>query len=97
MKWAVNGLFGYCTFESVASAVELALTAPIVGAETLWVVEPETFSTMPSAELAHTYYPGVALRRELIGNESLIDASRTTALLGWVPSTTRADNSVDAT
>jgi len=56
MKWAVDGLFGYCTFESVASAVELALTAPIVGAETLWVVEPETFSTMPPAELAHTYY-----------------------------------------
>ncbi len=87
--WAVNGLFGYCTHESVASAFELGLTAAFTGQERLWVVEPETFSPEQSAELARRHYPNVPLRHPLIGREAFIDASRTREVLAWVPSTHR--------
>jgi nucleoside-diphosphate-sugar epimerase len=87
MSWAVNGLFGYCTHESVASAIEKSLDAATGGHERLWVVEPETFSTDPTAELLALHYPGVPVTRPLTGREALIDASRTREMLGWVPST----------
>lgn len=86
-EWAVNGLFGYCTFESVASAFELALTAPITQAEVLWVVEPETFSDRPTEELARQYFPDVPLARPLPGLTGFFDVSRTRDLLDWIPST----------
>ena len=86
-SWAVNGLFGYCTHDSVVSAVELACFAPIAGHEVLLVVEPETFVTEPSAQLAAHYYPEVPLRSNFAGHEGFFDTSRTTRVLGWQPST----------
>lgn len=90
MSWAVNGLFGYCTNESVATAIEKALVAEVEGHERLWVVEPETFSAEPTADLLARHYPGVPVTRSLGRREALIDASRTREVLGWVPSTASA-------
>jgi nucleoside-diphosphate-sugar epimerase len=95
-SWAVNGLFGYCTFGSVAAAFESASTAAIDGHEVLWVVEPETFATTPSAELAARYYPQVKVRTPLSGNDGFFDISRTIEVLGWTPETATAPPSARA-
>jgi nucleoside-diphosphate-sugar epimerase len=85
--WAINGLFGYCTFESVVSAIELSCSAPVTGHEVLWVTEPETFVTSSSAELAERYFPEVRRKVPLVGRQSFFDISRTESVLGWTPST----------
>lgn len=87
LSWAVNGLFGYCTVASVIDAMALACEANVTGHERLWVVEPETFATTPSRELAAQFYPGVPIRGELDGRASFFDARRTGEVLGWTPST----------
>lgn len=86
-RWAVNGLFGYCTHGSVDAAIERACTAPISGHEVLWVTEPETFATTPSAELAERFYPDVERRKPFDGHEAFFDISRTIEVLDWSPET----------
>jgi nucleoside-diphosphate-sugar epimerase len=81
--WAVNGLWGYATPESVARAFELACTAPVSGHEVLLVVAPKTFSPVRSARLAREHFPEVPVRRSLWGHRGFFDTSRTTAVLGW--------------
>ena len=90
-SWAINGLFGYCTYESVARAIDRSLTAPISGHERLWIVEPETFSDTPSATLAARHFPDVPLRFPLRGRECFFDLSRTNAVLGTSPASPRDD------
>jgi UDP-glucose 4-epimerase len=85
--WAINGLFGYCTYESVVSAVELSCFAPIERHEVLLVVEPETFVLEPSAELAATYFPDVPVESPFVGHAGFFDTTRTRRILGWRPST----------
>jgi UDP-glucose 4-epimerase len=85
--WAVNGLFGFCTFESVADAFEKALSAPVNGHEVLWVTEETTFSDEPTEELCARYFPDVPLRSPLPGMSTFFDISRTREVLGWTPST----------
>ncbi|BDZ48844.1 UDP-glucose 4-epimerase [Frondihabitans sucicola] len=87
VDWAVNGLFGYCTISSTVDAVVLACEAEVTGHERLWVVEPETFVSAPSGELAARYYPDVTVRGPLDGRSAFFDASRTVEVLGWTPST----------
>ncbi|GAA1686595.1 NAD-dependent epimerase/dehydratase family protein [Microbacterium lacus] len=87
LDWAVNGLFGYCTHVSVATAIEQAILVDFRGHERLWVVEPQTFSDEPTSELVRRYYSGVPLIRPLVGREALIDARRTREVLRWTPST----------
>jgi nucleoside-diphosphate-sugar epimerase len=85
--WAIHGLFGYCTHDSVTDAVERACTAAITGHEVLWVVEPETLVAERSEVLAARYYPSVPIVRPLEGRAGFFDTSRTRSLLGWTPST----------
>jgi UDP-glucose 4-epimerase len=85
--WAINGLFGYCTFSSVSSAIQSALTAPVSGHEVLWVSESETFMKEPSQELAGRYFPSVPLATPLTGRQAFFDISRTREVLSWSPST----------
>ena len=85
--WAINGLFGYCTYESVVSAIELSCFAPIDGHEVLFVVEPETFVLETSAELAEIYFPDVPLHAPFAGRSGFFDTTLTRAILGWRPST----------
>jgi UDP-glucose 4-epimerase len=86
-SWAINGLFGYCTYESVVSAIELSCFAPVEGHEVLLVVEPETFALEPSAELAETYFHDVPVRSPLTGHSGFFDTTLTRRILGWRPST----------
>jgi UDP-glucose 4-epimerase len=85
--WAINGLFGYCTMASTVDAVALACEADVAAHERLWVVEPETFVSTPSRELAARYYPDVPIRAGLSDHAAFFDTSRTVELLGWTPST----------
>lgn len=86
-SWAINGLFGYCTYGSVVTAIELSCFAPIEGHEVLLVVEPETFVLESSAELAQTYFPDVPVRLPFTGHSGFFDTTRTRTILGWRPST----------
>jgi nucleoside-diphosphate-sugar epimerase len=85
--WAINGLFGYCTYESVVSAVELSCFARVDGHEVLLVAEPETFVAEPSAELAASYFPSVPLNKAFVGRSGFFETSRTETVLGWKAST----------
>ncbi|MEQ1736835.1 MAG: NAD(P)-dependent oxidoreductase, partial [Rhodoglobus sp.] len=87
--WAIKGLWGYCTFESVVNAVELACLVPVSGHEVLLVVEPTTFSPRRSARLAREHYPAVPVRARLWRRRSFFDTSRTELVLGWKASTAR--------
>lgn len=88
--WAVHGLFGYCTHDSVADAIQRACEAPITGHEVLWVVEPETFVTQGSRDLAERFYPDVPIVAPMEGRSSFFDTTRTRDVLGWAPSTENA-------
>lgn len=85
--WAIKGLFGYCTFQSVVDAIDLALAAPFAGHEILWISEPTTFSEVPSAELHRRHYPDVPLRSPLVGHQTFFAIERTRELLRWTPAT----------
>ena len=85
--WAINGLFGYCTYESVVSAVELSCFAPVEGHQVLLVVEPETFVLEPSAQLAETHFPEVPVLSPFVGHSGFFDTTLTRRILGWRPST----------
>jgi nucleoside-diphosphate-sugar epimerase len=85
--WAVNGLFGYCTFKSVADVIERACVAPTERHEVLWVIEPETFASSDSLDLAQRFYPSVNVKGPLLGRAAFFDASRTREVLDWTPST----------
>jgi len=89
-RWAINGLFGYCTFVSVSSAIQAALSAPASGHEVLWVSESETFMQNPSEDLARRFFPGVPLVAPLTGRQTFFDISRTREVLSWVPATENA-------
>lgn len=89
IDWAVNGLFGYCTFESVADAFNKGLSADITGHEVLWVTEANTFSDEPTEALHVRHYPDVPLTSPLEGRASFFDISRTRQILGWSPATER--------
>ncbi|WP_167131157.1 NAD-dependent epimerase/dehydratase family protein [Paramicrobacterium chengjingii] len=86
-SWAINGLFGYCTEESVVDAIERACSASVIGHEVLWVVEPETLVDEDSRTLAARFYPDVPFVAPMSGRASFFDTSRTREILGWTPST----------
>ena len=80
--WAINGLFGYCTYRTATDAINRSLTAQVRGHERLWITEPVTFSDIPSATLAARHFPEVPLRRPLVEHESFFDLRRTKQVLG---------------
>ncbi|WP_101295300.1 NAD-dependent epimerase/dehydratase family protein [Halegenticoccus soli] len=82
---ARNTLFAYLHVEDAAALVSRAVEADFRGYEVFWAAAPDTTADAPSAELAREAYPGVAVRRELDGYESLVSAEKARARLGWEP------------
>jgi nucleoside-diphosphate-sugar epimerase len=81
-KW---NLWGYVDVRDVTKSVRLALDASTNGSEIAIVAAADTVMTRPSAELMAEVYPGVPLRRNVEGRETLLAIDRARALLGYEP------------
>jgi nucleoside-diphosphate-sugar epimerase len=81
-KW---NLWGYVDESHVAQSVRLALDADIAGADSFIIAAADTVMRRPSAELMAEVFPGVPLRRELSGTETLLDIAKARSVLGYSP------------
>jgi len=81
-KW---NLWGYVDCRDVAQACRLALAADISGAEVCIVAAEDTVMTRDSADLMAEVFPGVPLRRELSGRETLLSIDRARRIIGYAP------------
>jgi nucleoside-diphosphate-sugar epimerase len=81
-KW---NLWGYVDARDVAAAVRGALEADITGAEVCIIAAADTVMTRDSADLMAEVFPGVPLRRELRGRETLLAIDHARELLGYQP------------
>ena len=81
-KW---NLWGYVDARDVAQAVRRSLEAGVTGAVVAIVAAADTCMRRESAELMAEVYPTVALRRDLVGRETLLAIDRARDLLGYAP------------
>jgi nucleoside-diphosphate-sugar epimerase len=81
-KW---NLWGYVDARDVAAAVRGALEADITGAEVCIIAAADTVMTRDSADLMAEVFPGVPLRRELRGRETLLAIDHARELFGYQP------------
>ncbi len=78
-------LWGYVDARDVAQAVRRGLEADVRGAPTCIVAAGDTCMTRDSADLMAEVYPGVELRRQLQGRETLLANDVARELLGYDP------------
>jgi nucleoside-diphosphate-sugar epimerase len=78
-------LWGYIDTRDGAQAVLRALEAKLPGFETFVIANADTVVTIPSAELAATYFPEVELKRPVSGNETLLSIDKAKRMLGFAP------------
>lgn len=78
-----RNLWGYTRQDAVARACLLALTTEFSGHEVLYIVAPDTVMDVPSLELKQRFFPDVALRGDLSGNQSFFSCDKAARLLGW--------------
>jgi len=77
-------LWGYIEVEDAARACRLALEAPHLGAEALYVAAPDTFSPVPSVTLVRRYFPAAFINNgDEQGHWSLLDCGRAERLIGF--------------
>ena len=76
-------LWSYVDVRDVALSVRLAVESSLGGAETFIVAAADTVMPRPSADLMAEVYPGVPLRRPLVGREALLSSERAGRLLGY--------------
>ncbi len=76
-------LWAYTRLDAAASACLLSLTANFSGAETFYIVAPDTAVDQPSLDLARQYYPSAVMRGDLSGNNSFFSCAKAERLLGW--------------
>ena len=81
-KW---NLWGYVDARDVAAAVRGTLEADITGAEVCIIAAADTVMTRDSADLMAEVFPGVPLRRELRGRETLLAIDHARELFGYQP------------
>jgi nucleoside-diphosphate-sugar epimerase len=80
-----RGLWGWTLISEAARACVLAVTqASFSGHEVFFIVAPETYSTIPSLEMARHAYPNLPIRGDLSGHKSFFDCSKAARLLGWI-------------
>lgn len=76
-------LWSYIEVRDAARACRLALEAPDLSAEALYVTAPETFMAQLSAELARRFFPTAEVRGDPDGRWSFHDCRRAARLLGF--------------
>jgi nucleoside-diphosphate-sugar epimerase len=78
-------LWGYVDARDVALATRLGLTTDVKGAESFLVAAADTCMTRPSLDLMAEVYPGVPIRGEVSGHETLLAIDKARAMLGYEP------------
>lgn len=81
-KW---NLWGYIDGRDGAQAVARALENAKPGFEAYIIAAADTVMSRPSAELAAEVFPGVSLKREVSGTETLLSIEKARRLLGYEP------------
>jgi nucleoside-diphosphate-sugar epimerase len=81
-KW---NLWGYIDARDGATAIRLALEAPITGAEVFIIANAETVVTRPNRELVAKFFPGVPYREGADPNETLLSIAKARQMLGYEP------------
>lgn len=81
-KW---NLWGYIDGRDGAQAVARALEHAQPGFEAFIIANADTVMLRPSASLAAEVFPKVPLRRELVGQETLLSIEKARRLLGYEP------------
>jgi nucleoside-diphosphate-sugar epimerase len=77
--------FGYIDSRDGAHAVLRALEVAAPGFDRFIIAAADTVMRTPSAELAASAFPGVEVRRELSGTESLLSIENAKRVLGYAP------------
>ncbi len=88
-KW---NLWGYVDARDVATSVRLGLESNFEGAEVCIIAAADTVMTQDSAELMAGVYPGVPMRRQVEGRETLLAIGHARHLLGYEPEHTWKDH-----
>jgi nucleoside-diphosphate-sugar epimerase len=78
-------LWGYVDARDVAQAARRGLEVESAGANVVIVAAEDTVMTRPSAELMAAVYPGVPVRRPLVGRETLLSIEAARRILGYRP------------
>ena len=78
-------LWGYVDARDVAQAVRRALDTEGLGAEVAIIAAADTVMRRDSADLMNEVFPGVPLRRQLAGRETLLSIDRARELFGYEP------------
>ena len=76
-------LWGYIDARDGAEAIRLALEASRPGFDVFNIFAADTVMSRPSAELVAEVFPGVEVRGELVGTQSLTSGEKAQRLLGW--------------
>jgi nucleoside-diphosphate-sugar epimerase len=81
-KW---NLWGYIDARDGAQATRLALEHDGPGTEVFVIANADTVMSTPSADLMAQVYPGVELRGDLSGNQTLLGIDKARRVLGYEP------------
>ena len=85
-------LWGYIDARDGAQAVRRALELSRPGFEAYVIANADTVMGRPTAELVAEVFPGVEVRRELGGNETLLSIEKARRVLGYEPEHTWRDH-----
>jgi nucleoside-diphosphate-sugar epimerase len=81
-KW---NLWGYIDARDGAQATRLALEHDGTGTEVFVIANADTVMSTPSAELMAQVYPGVELRGDVSGTQTLLGIDKARRVLGYEP------------
>lgn len=82
LRRSVN-LWSYVDARDAGEACRLALESGFTGHEVMLVAAADTLAPRPTAELLLEKLPGVAVRGEIKGYQSLLNSSRAQSVIGY--------------
>ncbi|GAA2035610.1 NAD(P)-dependent oxidoreductase [Agromyces tropicus] len=77
--------FGYIDVRDAAQSVRRALEADVDGARAYVIANADTVMSRPTRDLVEEFFPGVSLKRDFAGTESLFSIERARDELGFEP------------
>lgn len=83
-SYLAGELWAYLDIRDGARAFRLAVERDLPGCHVINVMAPDTYSSMPTAELLARHHPTTEVRREIPGREVAFDLTRSRELLGFV-------------
>jgi hypothetical protein len=85
ISFGITDFWSVITAENSALAFELGALAEYEGSHPLFVVDANNMTGLPAEILASTFYAEVALKRPLVGSESLVSFEKAHQVIGFQP------------